>query len=79
MSRLIYESVRKLLAEQKSGWYYVFENEMLKININDNFVDHEILHQIQNLDFRVGETGYLEKLAFFFQSLKKIRNDKTIR
>jgi hypothetical protein len=55
VSGLIYESVRKLLTEQKPGWDYVFENEMLKINTNDNFVDHEILHEIRNLGFRVGE------------------------
>ena len=71
MSRLIYESVRKLLAEQKPGWDYVFENEMLKININDNFVDHEILHQIQNLDFRVGEIRYLEKFGIIFSVIEE--------
>jgi len=55
VSGLIYESIRKLLVEQKPGWDYVFENEMLKINTNDNFVDLEILHVIQNLGFKVGE------------------------
>ena len=68
MSGLIYDSVRKLLAEQKPGWDYVFENEMPKINTNDNFVDHKILHVIRNLGFRVGEIGYLEKFGIFFFS-----------
>jgi len=71
VSGLIYESVRKLLTEQKPGWDYVFENEMLKINTNDNFVDHEILHEIQNLGFRVGEIGYLEKFGIIFSVIEE--------
>ena len=71
MSGLIYESVRKLLAEQKPGWDYVFENEMLKINTNDNIVDHEILHEIQNLGFRVVEIGYLEKFGIIFSVIEE--------
>ena len=49
----------------------VFENEMLKINTNDNFVDHEILHEIRNLGFRVGEIGYLEKFGIIFSVVEE--------
>ena len=67
MSGLIYEPVRKLLAGQKPEWNYVFENEMLKINTNNNFVDHEI----RNLGFRVGEIGYLEKFGIIFSVVEE--------
>jgi len=76
VSGLIYESVRKLLAEQKPGWDYVLDNEMAKINTNDNFVDHKILHVIRNLGFRVGEIGYLEKFGIFFSHGGKSRMTK---
>ena len=44
---------------------------MLKININDNFVDHEILHEIRNLGFRVGKIGYLEKFGIIFSVVEE--------
>lgn len=39
MNEIIYEPVRRMLSEQRPDWSYVFENNMLKINTNDNFVD----------------------------------------
>jgi hypothetical protein len=52
---------------------------MLKINTNDNFVDHEILHEIQNLGFKVDEIGYLEKFGIIFSVIEENLDDKTIR
>lgn len=72
MSWLIYEPVRRLLDEQKPKWDYVFENEMLKINTNDNFVDHEILHEIRSRGFMVNEIGYLDKLGIIFSVVEEI-------
>ena len=66
MTELIYEPVRKLVAEKRPLWNYVFENEMLKINTNTNHVDNEFLKEIKNLGFRVYEIGYLEKFGVIF-------------
>ena len=72
MSWSIYEPVKKLLDEQKPEWDYVFENEMLKVNTNDNLVDHEIIHEIQNLGFRIYEIGYLERFGIIFSVVEEV-------
>ncbi len=72
MSWLIYDPVKKLLEKQKPEWEYVFENEMMKINTNDNLVDHEIIHGIQNLGFRVYEIGYLDNFGIIFSVVEEI-------
>ena len=66
MNELIYEPVRRMLEEKRSGWSYVFENNLLKINTNDNFVDPEIIREIRNLGFRIDEIGYLKQFGIIF-------------
>ena len=66
MKELIYEQIRTLLSEKRPAWNYVFENDTMKINTNNNFVDSEILHNIQDMGFRIIEIGYLEKLDILF-------------
>ncbi len=60
-----------MLTEQRPGWSYVFEDKMLKINTNDNFVDHEILRQIQDMGFLVNEIGYMEEFGIIFSVVEK--------
>ena len=71
MKELIYEQIRTLLSEKRPAWNYVFENDTMKINTNDNFVDSEILHNIQDLGFRIIEIGYLEKLGIIFSIVEE--------
>ena len=71
MKELIYEQIRTLLSEKRSTWNYVFENDTMKINTNDNFVDSEILHDIQDMGFQIIEIGYLEKLGIIFSIVEE--------
>ena len=71
MDELIYEPVRVMLTEQRPKWSYVFEDKMLKINTNDNFVDHEILRYIQDMGFWVNEIGYMDKFGIIFSVVEK--------
>ena len=71
MKELIYEEIRILLSEKRPTWNYVFENDAMKINTNDNFVDSEILHNIQDMGFQIIEIGYLEKLGIIFSIVEE--------
>ena len=71
MNELIYEPVRQMLAKQRPGWSHVFENMMLKINTNDNFVDHEIIQEIRNLGFRIDEIGYMKQFGIIFSVVEE--------
>ena len=74
LTEIIYEPVRKLVAEKRPLWNYVFENGMLKINTNTNHVDREILKEIKDLGFRVYEIGYLEKFGVIFSVVDESLN-----
>ena len=59
------------MSEKRPAWNYVFENDTMKINTNDNFVDPEILHNIQDMGFRIIKIEYLEKLGIIFSIVEE--------
>lgn len=71
MKEILYEPVMRLISEQRPGWKFTFENEILKVRTDGTMVDHEILQQIQNLGFRIDEILYLEEWGIIFSILEE--------
>jgi len=57
--------------KKRPGWSYIFEDKMLKINTNDNFVDPEIIQEIRSLGFRIDEIGHLKQFGIIFSIVEE--------
>ena len=71
MKELIYESIRKTMAECRPRWEFFFEGDLMKIKTNNVEVDNEMLEKIQNSGYKIFEIKHQENEGIFFSIIEK--------